>query len=256
MHRLGQVISWGAASLMMLVGAANARASSLEVSAGHESLSRGLQPWQEQQATLKLDLDRYLGSRAAVIVNAHRVKRFGISAQEAGVLLVGPIVPNWGFEVGGTVGGNGGVLPSSSLNAQLNHALGDGWVASGGWLRRIYASANTNAYSVIAEKYLGDWRLAGTFTYARANQVPVGSALRLQADRYFGDRGRLGVALATGREIDVTTGVPTASNVRSLVVGGKLPLGQAWAVLGEWGVHQQSSSYRRLGGRLGVEFQF
>ena len=144
----------------------------------------------------------------------------------------------------------------------VNRVLGDGWVLGAGLRSTRYDRDRANAVSATLERYFdsagaGEWRAAATLVTTRLVGVATSSALRLQLDRYFGDRARLGLLVAGGREIDnLGQGALLISNVSSVSLSGRWPIAPAWSLLGEVGQHRLGSRYTRSAGRLGVQLDF
>lgn len=91
------------------------------------------------------------------------------------------------------------VLPPLSFAAELNQAVGAGFVAGGSYRLIDAGSENVHLRGAALAKYLGRWYLQG-----RAFQVAAGdessAALAAIARRYLGDEGFIQISGGRGRE--------------------------------------------------------
>ena len=151
-------------------------------------------------------------------------------------------------------------VPRWSGGARAERGLGAGWVLSAGArvLRYEGDAATTTATIASAgvERYWGAWRAAAT-TSAVALEREWSASERLALDRFYGEEGRVGVAAALGRELEhLGGGRVLRTEVVAAGLAGAHPVGAAWAVTWELGVHRQGDLYTRAGGRLGLRRRF
>lgn len=247
-----------AAALGPVLALAQASPWQAEFGLGRESLSGGLPAWQQADLALR----RRWAPHSQFEFKARRTERFGLVDRELGVGVALPLADGWDASLSVATSPTHRVLPRTDATATLQRQLGDGWVL-GGSLRAVHYDADrTAAVSLGVERYfgsaaLGDWRAAASLTATRLSGLGSSGSARVQIDRYFGDRGRLGLLLSGGREVDnLGQGALQVSDVQSLALLGRWPLGSAWALSGEIGQTRLGSLYRRSGGRLGVELDF
>jgi YaiO family outer membrane protein len=249
------------AALAGLAAGALAQASlpwQLEVGAGQESLARGLPDWRQTDLALR----RTWAPRALFELNARRTERFGLRDSEWGVGVALPIDGAWDAAFSASHSPTHEVLPRTSASAGLQRQLGDGWVAGVTLRHTRYDSDRANALTVGADKYfgsaaLGEWRAAAAVTATRLAGVAGSGSLRLQLDRYFGPRTRLGLLVTTGREVDRPgAGQALITDTQSVVLTGRWAVAPAWSLTGELGHTRLAERYRRSGGRLGVQLDF
>lgn len=247
-----------AAALLPLMVCAQAPAWQAEFGLGRESLSGGLAAWQQTDLTLR----HSWAARSQFELRARRTDRFDLVDRELGVSLALPLAEGWDASLAASASPTHRILPRADVTAGLQRQLGNGWVLGGALRATRYDVDRANALSLGAERYfgsaaVGEWRAAATLTATRLAGLGSSGAGRVQLDRYFGERARLGLLIAAGREIDnLGQGALLVSDVRSVVLLGRWPLGPAAALSGEIGQTRLGSLYRRSGGRLGVQLDF
>ena len=260
-RRLGRARFVAAALCAAVLGAggvAHAASSQAEIGITAESLSAGYAPWHEVAFALRHEW----APRTQIELTLRETERFDRRDEEIGIGLAAPLPGGFGATLAASASPSHAILPRSSLAAGVNRVLGDGWVLGAGLRSTHYDGDRANAVSATLERYFasgggGEWRAAATVVTTRLVGVATSSALRLQLDRYFGDRARLGLLVAGGREIDnLGQGALLISNVSSVSLSGRWPIAPAWSLLGEVGQHRLGSRYTRSAGRLGVQLDF
>jgi YaiO family outer membrane protein len=245
-------------ALLPALAAARAPGWQAEAGLGRESLSNGLPSWTQADLALR----RAWAPRSSFELNARRTERYALTDHELGAALVLPAGEQWGVQFGASHSPTHRVLPRWSLGAGAQRALPDGWLLGAGWRETRYDSARTSALAFTVERYfgsaaLGEWRAAATATATRLAGATTSGAARVQLDRYFGERARIGLLLAAGREADNSGGAGVVlTDVRSAALLGRWPLGEHWALTGELNHTRQGSLHRRSGGRLGVQLDW
>ncbi|HET9822314.1 MAG TPA: YaiO family outer membrane beta-barrel protein [Burkholderiaceae bacterium] len=230
----------------------------LELGTARESLTRGLPDWTQTDIAVR----RALAPRTTVELNARRTERFGLRDSEWGLAAALPLAPGWSASLGATASDTHRVLPRASALAGLQRELGDGWVAGASLRHTRYSADRANALALEAERYFGsaaagEWRVAAQLTAARLAGVGGTQSLRVQVDRYFGPRSRVGLLASTGREIDhLGQGRALVSDAQTVVLLGRWAVDADWSLTGELGSTRLADRYRRSGGRLGVQLDF
>lgn len=273
--------SWPGALLALLVGATlPSRAADtppwrLEATAGTELLSSGAPSWSD----LEVSLRRSWTARRLAEGSLRRAERAGRVDLQWGALVALPLSARWSATLAAAVSPSHHFLPSASARAELAHAFDGGWVAQGGLSRRLYdpgsgAASGSSQWTLGGERYAGAWRWAAAWSRTRLNGGDTSGGARLQLDHYFaGERGRLGLVLARGRELEgVPAGTGVAADlldqrVRSVAVVAAGPLARNMALTAELNrtriddVRRRSGAggappARRDGLRLGVRHDF
>jgi YaiO family outer membrane protein len=245
-----------AAALLVLPALACAQWQ-VELGAGHERV-RGGADWSQ----IDLALRRQLAPRNSVELSARKTRRYGRDDHELGLggsLAVGS---DWTANAAFTTSPTHEVLPRWSLAAGAQRAFGGGWVVGAEARSTRYTADRADALRLNVERYFGGadvgaWRAALSLGATRLQGASTAGAGRIQLDRYFGERGRIGLLLARGDEAERDElGQLAVNDVRSVVLLGRWPLDDRWALTGEWGHHRVGAVHRRNGGRLGVQFDF
>lgn len=245
-------------ALLPLLACAQAPAWQAEFGFGRESLSRGFADWRQADLALR----RTWAPRSLFEINARATERFGRRDSEIGAAWALPLAAGWDASLAASASPTHEILPRWSLTAGAQRSLGEGWVLGATLRSTRYDLDRAVALALAVERYvgsaaLGEWRLATTLTATRLPGLGSSGAARIQLDRYFGARGRLGLLLAGGREIDnLGQGALLISNVQSAALLGRWAVAPAWALTGELSHTRLGAQYRRSGGRLGVQLDF
>ena len=249
-----------AALIAMSAFAAPARAAGTqaEVAVAAESLGSGFAPWREAAFALRHEW----APRAQIELNLRSTERFDRRDEEIGIGLSAPVFDGWNATFAASVSPSHAVLARSTLGVGVGRALGDGWVLGGALRSTRYEHDRANAASATLERYFGspgagDWRASATVVTTCLVGVATSAALRLQLDRYVGERGRVGLLLAGGREVEnLGAGALLVADVSSVAVTARWPIAPAWSLVGELGRHRFGSHYVRSAGRLGVQLDY
>jgi YaiO family outer membrane protein len=243
-----------ACTLLWLPAAAQWQA---EFGAGREAVRAGAD-WRQ----LDLALRHTLAPRTTLELSARKTRRYGLDDREFGLAGSLALGSDWTANAAVTSSPSHEVLPRWSLAAGAQRALGSGWVLGGEARSTRYTDDRADALRLNVERYFGGadvgaWRAALSLGATRLQGASTAGAGRIQLDRYFGERGRLGLLLARGDEAERDElGQLAVNDVRSLVLLGRWPLTEQVALTGEWGHHRVGAVHRRSGGRLGVQLDF
>ena len=225
-----------------------------ELGAGAERLSGGRSGWRQTDGALRYAF----APRASAELNVRRTERFELRDSEIGAAIAAPIGGAWSGALAIASSPTHRTLPRGSVAGRLQRALGDGWAAGAGLKRTRYDEAATTGLSLAIERYFGNWRAAAEVLHTRVDSGgPSTDALRLQLDRYIGERSRVGLIVAGGREIDdLGVSTLTISQVETVALVGRWQVAPSWALVADIGSSRVGSLYRRSGGRLGVQLDF
>ena len=266
------------AALLVLLGTCahaegDATAWEVEAGAGSESLSNDSPGWHEADLAVRARFAPRSVAEGGLTV----AQRYGRTDHELSAGIAMPLDAGglWNGSLRVTAVDSPNFLPRTGVAATLGRNLGDGWIASAGLGRNLYAnpgvpSSGTTAVRLGAERYVGSWRLAGGWTRGRLDGGATADGGTLQADYYVGDRGRVGVLVYAGRELENDPSGILSSRVTSLALTGRWPVSQDWALVGSIGQTRIESltrltgdvgapagpGYRRTGGRVGVQHEF
>ncbi len=246
------------AILLALAPPAHAASSQIEFGIGAETLGNGFAPWRETGLALRHEW----APRAQVELTVRATERFDRHDEEIGIGVSATLADGWSATLAASASPSHAILARSSFSAGLGHVLGNGWVLGGALRSTHYERDRANAASATLERYFGsaaagEWRASATVVATRLAGVASSAALRVQIDRYWGERGRLGLLVAGGREIEnLGAGALLVADVSSVAVTGRWPIASGWSVVGELGRHRFGSRYVRSGGRLGVQLDY
>ena len=240
-------------ALALLAG----RVSALELEGGltHERLTNERPDWK----SVYLEAAHDLAPRRTLYGLLRQTERFELRDTEIAAGYHHPFDTNWTALIEASHSPDHNVLPEASVLGQLSWVAGSGWVVSGGLRLNEYTLNGTRVAMGGVERYFGSYRAAYTLYNGKPEGESSASSHRLSFDYYYyGERSRIGVAVAWGREIEYV-GPPTgiiASDVQAFSLLGRHWLTSSWALTWDLGTHEQGDLYRRTGGRLGLRHRF
>jgi YaiO family outer membrane protein len=245
-----------AATALLLAGSAAATpALEVELGYGHEFLTRG-ESW--QAATLEATW-RGAGRRELVL-GVRELARFGERDLDLAAAASTALGERW------NLGCEASASPTHAFTPAVTGALAVGW---GGWRGfGVAAGAKWSRYATAAgptdtavgrlgvERYWGRYRVGWT-GYLAAVEGELGGAHRISGDLFYGERGRIGLGLVAGRELESTgAGAVLATDVVGAALSGRHALRGPWALTWEAGLQRQGDLYTRTGARIGLRRQF
>ena len=256
--------------------AQEARPWQAELGAGVERFSNQLDDWQQ----LDFALRHRFAPRTLAEGTLRQTRRRGFDDSELGGGVSLPLDADWTLSGAASVSPTHRVLAKAAGRIDLSRALADGWVVGGGLGRSLdegEGASGTTGSSIArlsVERYVGSWRFAAGILRSRLDGGENDNGGLLQLDHYFADeRGRIGLILARGRELenDPSLGGVLSTRVDTVAVVGAWPLDADWTLLGSLSTTRQSDAevrtgpragqgvgqaYRRNGIRLGVQRDF
>jgi YaiO family outer membrane protein len=223
---------------------------SLAISARHERLDRGLDPWR----SLRLDALMLPAGRTGGYGALVAEERFGLrdAGLEAGIVV--PLGRGWTVQPEVGLVADADFLPRHYLDLRLQRVLEGGWIGTASLRHSAYRDVDVQRLALGVERYAGAWRAAYTLNLTRlAGDESVGHDLRLA--RAYGERSEVGLQVGFGREAALIGPQVVASDVRATVLFGRHAVG-AWALLWNVGRVRQGVLYTREGLGLGLERRF
>jgi YaiO family outer membrane protein len=218
-----------------------------EFGAARETLSGERPSWTQVDAALR----RAWAPGTRFELFTRRTERFELVDRELAAGLALPLSERWSLSLGTATSPTHRVLPHGSAEAGLQFALGDGWVAGAAFKRTRYDTTHSSG------RYAGAWRAAAAWIHTRLDGGRSTDAGRLQLDHFFSDDNRLGLIVASGREVDDAGAAQVnVLQVDTVALVGRWRLAPGWALVGDLGSTRVGSIYRRNGGRLGVQLDF
>ena len=242
-------MSWAA---LALAAAFTAPAVELEAGYGQDFLTRGHSDWR----VMSLEAAWASSDRSRAGLGVRGLERFGLQDLDLGVTAGAPLGGAW--DLGGEVSASPThrVVPAWSAAAELHCAVGAGFGISLGVKQSRYqnqaGAASPTLGTLGVEYYWGSQRLGWT-GYLAALASEWSASQRLAWDVYYGERSRIGVGVAAGRQLESTGGPRLlSSDVLAAAVGGRHEIGRDWAVTWEAGIQRQGDLYTRTGARIGL----
>ncbi len=206
--------------------------------------------WQERDLALR----HRPAPRTLWELTLRDTRRYGLDDTELGLGIALPLGADWTLAARATASPDHRVLARESGAVDLSWAAGGGWVLGAGLGRSLYegagaaGSSGTSTLRLNVERYLGVWRFAGGVSRSRLDGGEEDGGWRAQVDRYFGDRGRLGLIVSQGRELEnLPPAGAVSTRVRGVALIGAWPVGADWTLVGALGRTRNSDSQRRGG---------
>lgn len=246
--------SLAAVVLVAGFGCASAGDWQAGMAVGWETLDGGRADWRAQDVDLRWRADDGLSAWGGW----QRVERFGITDHQLRIGARSTVSETTGLSLELADGAEGRLLPGSAWRLAVDARLAAGWIAHLGWREAAYRSDDVRVLDLGLERYAGDWRLAWTlFRGSVAGVDDRGLANMLMLDRYSGERGRIGLWLTTGTEVErVGPATALVTDVDAFGISLQQRLGARFSLRARAGVHRQGPLYTRRGAELGVVVDF
>jgi len=243
--------------LAALAAGAHAQDAFLDLEGGatYEHLTNGRDPW----SSVYFDAARQFAPRQTLYGGVRETERFDLRDTELGLGYSQPLGAQWTATLEGTYSSQHNVLAKDSVFGQLAWAAGGGWVVYGGGRHSEYTTSDVNLLTAGLDRYWSGLRAGYTIYNGRPEGSGSATSHRVSLDHYYaGERSRIGVSAAWGREVE-NQGPPTGiitSDIRNLTISGRHWVGGSWSVSWDFGTQRQGDLYRRTGGRLGLRHRF
>lgn len=206
--------------------------------------------WREGDLAVR----HWFAPRSLLELTLRDTRRYGLNDTEFGVGLSLPVATDWTLAARVTASPDHRVLARESGSVDLSWAAGAGWVLGAGVGRSLYDGAGatgtsgTSTVRLNVERYVREWRFAGGLSRTRLDGGEHDGGWRAQVDRYVGERGRVGVIVAQGRELEnLPPAGAVSTRVRTVALIGAWPMGSDWILVGALGRTHNSDSRRRGG---------
>ena len=210
--------------------------------ASHEDLDNGLPNWSHQFVELirETEDDLRLGFRLNRDVrNDTADVTLGLNAEHVWS-------SGWfgGIDIG--FSGNPHFQPKTAYSGHLGRPLGDGWVADLRYRRREYLAATVDSFIGTIEKYYGDFRFAYSPGLSRLDGSPSFANHTMTVNWYYDEDSNIGITMNTGTEAEsIGNGQVLVTDVKGMLLSGRRPLNQRFALQWWLGYHEQGDLYRR-----------
>jgi YaiO family outer membrane protein len=223
----------------------------VEAGVGAEHFTGSGPTWRQTDLALR---SRF-APRSVAELNARRTHRAGLDDNEIGVGLALPLDAHWSLAAAAAVSPTHRALAQTSGSLALSRTLGGGWVLGAGLSRSLYdtreSGGGTTGSSTLrlnAERYAGAWRFALGLNRSRLDGGTTDNGWVAQTDRYIGERGRIGLIYARGRELESLPPNGVLSiRVETVALVGVWPISSGWALTGALGSTRNSDGVQRIG---------
>lgn len=224
----------------------------VEAGGEYQDLDNGLPSWK----SLYVNGSYNLAENRTVYGQLRQTDRFNETDHELQAGFVLPVFTTAMLTLEGTGAPGADVLPRWSLYAELRVPLPRSYGVGVGWRHRNYADSHLNLFTLIGEKYFGDYYAAWTTYISKLEGADANFANQLRIDRYYMGENRIGLLFAAGKETEsVGQGQFVESDTLSIALTGLHRLTPRWAVTWDLVYHDQDDAYTRGGFRVGLRRQ-
>lgn len=241
----------GALALSSLLPALVSAQTTGGLAVGGDRLTNGRESWRNESVFIEHKSEGgFLGG-----LRANTTQRFGLNDQQFEAFYSRKLSDTLRAGIDGNLSSSHQVLAKSSLGGTLTYEFAPAWLLNGGVRQSRYDAVTVNQLSLGAEHYFGDWGAALTVvnsnSFSENAQTWVG-----RLSRYYGDRDRINLLLAAGREPTSIAGTIVTSDVRSVTLTGRHWIAPRVAIDYAVGRTRQGDFYSRTGGSLGLVVAF
>jgi len=219
--------------------------------AGGDWLSEGRAGWRNESVFI----DRKWADGAVGGVRVNTTQRFGLNDSQVEGYYSLPLTQLLRIGVDAQVSPTHKVLAKHGLGASAQYEFAKAWLAHTSVRQLRYDSVTVDQLSAGVEHYFGNWGayagIVNSHAYGADTQTYIG-----RLSRYYGERDRVNLIIASGREPVNIAGVVTTSDVNSATVTGRHWLSKTVAIDYSAGITRQGDFYTRRGGSLGLTIAF
>lgn len=219
--------------------------------AGGDRLTAGRESWRNESVFVEHKSER--GDVGGL--RANTTQRFGLNDQQLEGFYSRKLSDTLRAGIDANASPTHRVLARSTVGGTLQYEFAPAWLLHGGARQARYDAVTVNQLSLGAEHYFGNWGAALTLynshAYGDDAQTWVG-----RLSHYYGDRDRINLVLAAGREPTSIAGTIVTSDVRSVTLTGRHWIAPRVAVDYALGTTRQGDFYSRTGGSLGLVIAF
>ncbi len=163
----------------------------------------------------------------------------------------------WGIGAEGTISPSHEVLPEWSLSGKIKHALVKDLRVEAGFNRTEFTQTEFNQEYVRVELG-GNFQVAYRLEFTQVADAGNGVSHLLEAKYYYAcnDDSNFALKLLAGEIIEDQPDFVLRNDVVALIAEGKHLFSQHWGLTYNFNVWEQDEQYTRVGGGLGVRYQF
>ena len=212
------------------------------LSASHEDLDNGLPNWSHQF----VELIRETGDDLRLGFRLNRDVRGGTADVTLGLNAEHAWSSGWFGGIDTGFSGNPSFQPKTAYSGHVGRPLGDGWVADLRYRRREYPAATVGSFIGTIEKYYRDFRFAYSPGLSRLDGSSSFTNHTMTVNWYYDEDSNIGITMNTGTEAEsIGAGQVLVTDVNGILLSGRRPLNQRFALQWWLGYHEQGDLYRR-----------
>ena len=219
--------------------------------AGGDSLTQSRAGWRNESVFI----DRKWADGTVGGVRVNTTQRFGLNDSQLEGYYSLPLTQLLRVGIDAQASPSHRVLAKHGIGASAQYEFAKAWLAHGSARQLSYDGVTVDQLSAGVEHYFGNWGayagIVNSHAYGADTQTYIG-----RLSRYYGERDRVNLIVASGREPVNIAGVVTNSDVNSATVTGRHWLNKTVAIDYSAGITRQGDFYTRRGGSLGLTIAF
>ncbi len=218
---------------------------------GGDTLTRGRASWRNE--SVFVDRKWVDGSVGGVRINT--TQRYGLNDSQLEGYYSLPLTQLLRAGIDVQASPSHRVLAKTGIGASAQYEFAKAWLAHASARQLRYDSVTVDQLSAGIEHYFGNWGAYAGVTHSHAYAANTRTWIA-RLSRYYGERDRVNLIVASGSEPVNIAGNVTNSDVNSATVTGRHWLTKAVAIDYSAGITQQGNFYTRRGGSLGLALAF
>ncbi len=219
--------------------------------AGGDSLTQGRASWRNESVFI----DRKWADGSVGGVRINTTQRYGLNDSQLEGYYSRPMTQLLRVGIDAQASPSHRVLAKQGLGVSAQYEFAKAWLAHGSVRQLRYDGVTVDQLSAGVEHYFGNWGayagMVNSHAYSANTQTYIG-----RLSRYYGERDRVNLIIASGREPVNIDGTLTNSDVSSATVTGRHWLNKTVALDYSAGITHQGDFYTRRGGSLGLTIAF
>ncbi len=212
-----------------------------EIGADFEDLDNGASDWQRVYARV----DRSFGATNSIFLRLAEYERFDQRDSDLGFGATFMLSERWIASGAITLSASPDFLPETIVNVRLSRKLLDGWLVGLVIQDRQYPFEDVISNGLVIERYFGQFHAAYQLEQSRLSSQDSWNH-RATLNFYPDVGGNYGLIVTDGEETEVVApGQLLNTDVNSIVITGRHPVGKDMSILWRLGSYRQGSLYRR-----------
>ncbi len=192
-----------------------------------------------------LYVDRVAQTGDIIRASLASVERFDRRDTELGLGVSLQFSEKWNGAIDGQFSADPAFLPRMSIIANLAYRLDHGWAIGSGLRHRDYPDIRVFGGGLSVERYFGRYRASYVLESAWLDSETA-ITHRATVNIYADNDAQFGITVAAGKEVEnVGVGQILETDISSIALTGRHPLGQYLSIMWRLGAHQQGDLYSR-----------